>query len=99
LIVLLLTSALFVSIYSVAMTAYLTGLRTTSFFFDPGVMIKFTALSMFPDLGLTILSFTIDRNVTIALAGIALVLGALGISTIFFYRGLERKWGRAEFGD
>ena len=88
-----------VSIYMVVMTAYLTGLRTNSFFFDPGVLVKFSILSMFPDLGLTILSFTIDRDVVFALAGIGLVLGALGISALFFYRGLDKKWGRTEFGD
>jgi MFS family permease len=88
-----------VSIYMVVMTAYLTGLRTNSFFFDPGVLVKFTVLSMFPDLGLTILSFTIDRDVVFAMAGIGLVLGALGISALLFYRGLDKKWGRTEFGD
>ncbi len=88
-----------VSIYFVVMTAYLTGLRTNSFFFDPGVLVRFTILSMFPDLGLTILSFTIDKYYAYALAGIALVVGALGISTILFYRGLDKKWGRTEFGE
>jgi hypothetical protein len=88
-----------VSIYMVVMTAYLTGLRTNSFFFDPGVLVKFTVLSMLPDLGLTILSFTIDRDIVFALAGIGLVLGALGISALLFYRGLDKKWGRTEFGE
>ena len=88
-----------VSIYIVVMTAYLTGLRTNSFFFDPGVLLRFTVLSMFPDLGLTILSFTIDTHVTIALAGIALTLGALGISSFFFYRALDKKWGHSDFGE
>jgi len=90
---------LVVSIYMVVMTAYLTGLRTNSFFFDPAVLVRFTALSMLPDLGLTILSFTIDRDIAFAIAGIGLVLGALGISAFFFYRGLDRKWSRTEFGE
>jgi len=90
---------LVVSIYMVVMTAYLTGLRTNSFFFDPSVLVRFTVLSMFPDLGLTILSFTIDRDVQFAVAGIGLVLGALGISALFFYRGLDKKWDKTEFGE
>lgn len=87
-----------VSTYIVVVTVYLTGLRTNSFFFDPGILIRFTVLSMFPDLGLTILAFTIDRYYVYALAGILLVVGALGISTYFFYRGLDRKWGMTDFG-
>jgi len=34
-----------------------------------------------------------------AIAGIALTLGALGLGTLILYRGIDRKWARAAFGD
>jgi hypothetical protein len=87
------------SLYSVVMTAYLTGLRTNSFLFDPGVLFAFFAMSMLPDVGLTILSFTIDRNPVFALSGIGLTLGSLALATLILYRGIDRKWARAAFGE
>ena len=92
--VMLVTSA-----YMVVMTAYLTGLRTNSFLFDPGVLARFTAMSMLPDVGITILSFTADRNLAFAATGIGLVLAVLGLTTYILYRGIGPKWGRAEFTD
>ena len=87
------------SLYSVVMTAYLTGLRTNSFLFDPGVLFAFSAMSMLPDVGLAILSFTIDASFAFAIAGIALTLGVLSLGTLILYRGIDRKWARAAFGD
>jgi len=87
------------SLYSVVMTAYLTGLRTNSFLFDPGVLIAFSAMSMLPDIGLTVLSFTIDASPAFALAGIALTLGVLALGTLILFRGIDRKWARAAFGE
>ncbi len=91
--------ALITSVYMVTMTAYLTGLRTNSFLFDPGVLAKFTVLSMLPDLGLTILSFTIDRDLAFAVAGIGLMLLVLGGATYFLLQGIEAKWRGHEFGE
>jgi len=87
------------SLYSVVMTAYLTGLRTNSFLFDPGVLFAFSAMSMLPDVGLAILSFTIDADLAFAVTGIALTLGALSLGTLILYRGIDRKWARAAFGE
>ena len=91
--------ALITSVYMVTMTAYLTGLRTNSFLFDPGVLARFTILSMFPDLGLTILSFTIDKDLVFAVAGIGLVLAFLSGATYFLHQGIEAKWRGHEFGE
>ena len=91
--------ALITSVYMVTMTAYLTGLRTNSFLFDPGVLARFTILSMVPDLGLTILSFTIDRDLVFAVAGIGLMLAVLGVATYFLLQGIEAKWRGHEFGE
>ncbi len=91
--------ALVTSVYMVSMTAYLTGLRTNSFLFDPGVLARFTVLSMLPDLSLTILSFTVDKDLTFAAAGIGIVLAILGAATYFFLEGIEAKWRGHEFGE
>ena len=87
------------SLYSVVMTAYLTGLRTNSFLFDPGVLFAFSAMSMLPDVGLAVLSFTIDASPAFAIGGIALALGALALGTLILYQGIDRKWSRAAFGE
>ncbi len=85
------------SLYMVVMTAYLTGLKTNSFLFDTSVLVKFSILSFFPDLCLTILSFSLLADWTIALAGILLVLASMGIITRILYKGIEGKWGRTPF--
>lgn len=87
------------SVYIVVMTAYLTGLRTNSFLFDPGVLARFAVMSMLPDFGLTILSFTIDRDLRLAAAGIALVLAILGATTYILLKGIDAKWRGTEFGE
>ncbi len=85
------------SVYTVVATAYLTGLNTNSFLFNPQILTKFAVISILPDLGLTILSFSVDRTPLIALAGIGIVLLVLVVSTIFFYRGIDKKWSATEF--
>ena len=85
------------SLYMVVMTAYLTGLKTNSFLFDTSVLVKFSILSFFPDLCLTILSFSLKADWMIALAGILLVLTSMGIITWVLYKGIEGKWGRTPF--
>ena len=91
--------ALVTSVYMVSMTAYLTGLRTNSFLFDPWVLARFTVLSMLPDLGLTILSFTVDKDLAFSAAGIALVLSVLAAATYFLLKGIEAKWRGSAFGE
>ena len=80
------------SFYMVVMTAYLTGIRTNTFLFDMSVMSKFAVMSFLPDVGLTILSFSIRTNWVFSLTGIAIVLASLLGSTAILYRGIERKW-------
>lgn len=87
------------SLYSVVMTAYLTGLRTSTFLFDPGVLFAFSAMSMLPDVGLAVLSFTIDSSPAFAVSGIALTLGVLALGTLILYKGIDRRWARTAFGD
>jgi hypothetical protein len=90
-----------VSVYMVVMVAYLTGLRTNSFLFNPSVLIKFSIMSILPDLGLTILSFTLRApgQVIFSITGIVLVCAILIGTTWILYKGIDTKWGRTEFGD
>ena len=87
------------SVYIVVVTAYLTGLRTNSFLFDPGVLARFSIMSMLPDFGLTILSFTIDRDLRFSVIGIALVLAVLAATTYMLVKGIDAKWRDTEFGE
>jgi len=54
---------------------------------------------MLPDVGLAVLSFTIDASPAFAIGGIALALGALALGTLILYQGIDRKWSRAAFGE
>ena len=83
--------------YMILATAYLTGLNTNSFFFNPTILTKFTAISLLPDLLLTILSFSLQGGALWAFAGILGVCGLLLLLSLYFLRGIERKWGAANF--
>jgi len=85
------------SLYMVVMTAYLTGLKTNTFLFDTSVLAKFSAMSFFPDLCLTILSFSLLSNWLVALLGISLVLCSLAVTTVILYRGIDKKWSKVPF--
>lgn len=91
--------ALITSVYMVTMTAYLTGLRTNSFLFDPAVLARFTIMSILPDLCLTILSFTLDRDMVLTVTGILIVLAVLAGTTYILLEGIEAKWRGSEFGE
>lgn len=85
------------STYMVMATAYLTGLRTNAFLFDPGVMAKFALVAMVPDIAITILSFSVNSAPTIAVTGIGIALAILLVATRYFYKGIGRKWGETSF--
>ncbi len=83
--------------YMVLATAYLTGLRTNTFLFDPNIMLKFTAMALIPDFGITMLSLSIDTTPLISAIGIGVVLVFVSAFSWYFYRGLDRKWARQAF--
>jgi hypothetical protein len=85
------------SLYMILATAYLTGLNTNSFFFNPTILTKFTVISLLPDLLLTILSFSLSGGAWWAMAGILVVCGVLLALSMYFYRGIERKWAGHAF--
>ncbi|UCE80841.1 MAG: hypothetical protein JSV94_06810 [Methanobacteriota archaeon] len=80
------------SLYMVALTAYLTGLKTNTFLFDTSVLAKFSIMSFLPDVCLTILSFSLRSDWTAAFAGIVVVLFSMLFTTLILYRGIEKKW-------
>jgi hypothetical protein len=83
--------------YMVLATAYLTGLSTNSFLFDPNIMMKFTAMALIPDFGITMLSLSIDTTPVMSAVGIGVVLVFVSALAWYFYRGLDRKWSRQAF--
>jgi MFS family permease len=87
------------SMYMVITIAYLTGLRTNTSLFAPDVMMKFWILALLPDVGITILSFTINSNLVFSLIGLLVVCFSLIFASFILYRGIDRKWSRAEFID
>jgi hypothetical protein len=87
------------SMYMVITIAYLTGLRTNTSLFAPDVMMKFWILALLPDVGITILSFTLYSNLLYSLIGLLLVCFTLLFASFILYRGIDSKWSRAEFID
>lgn len=85
------------SVYMILATAYLTGLNANSFFFNPTVLTKFTVISLLPDLLLTVLSFSLQSGAWWSFTGILVVCGVLLLISLYFYRGIDRKWGRSSF--
>lgn len=85
------------SMYMVITIAYLTGLRTNTSLFAPDVMLKFWILALLPDVCITLLSFTLYSNLLFSIIGITIVCSILIIASFILYRGIEQKWGKAEF--
>jgi len=83
--------------FTVCGTAYLTGLRTNSYLFDPKVLSRFAVMCVPPLIMLVLLSFSYPQDplafgAVLAFASAALIAGAL-----MFHRGIESRWGRETF--
>jgi hypothetical protein len=87
------------SMYMVITIAYLTGLRTNTSLFAPDVMIKFWVLALLPDVCITLLSFTLHSNLVFSIIGLIIVCFMLLFASFILYRGIDKKWNRAEFID
>ncbi len=87
------------SVYMVMVMAYLTGLKTNTFLFDTTVLGKFSVMSFLPDVGLTILSFSLMADWTVGVVGIALVLGSMLVTARILYKGIDGRWGKTAFTD
>jgi hypothetical protein len=85
------------SMYMVITIAYLTGLRTNTSLFAPDILLKFWVLALLPDVCIGLLSFTLYTNLFYSLLGIFIVCSMLILASYVLFRGLDKKWGRAEF--
>lgn len=83
--------------YTVTSTAYLTGLRTNSYLFDPKVLGKFSGLSIPPLIALVLLSLSYSLNALLVPIIVLAVCGILAAITIVLYRKIDKRWGRENF--
>ncbi len=84
--------------YTVTATAYLTGLRTNSYLFDPRVLGKFSGLSVPPLCAMVILSLSYSSDPLVAGALILFTCTLMALATLVMYRRIGERWGRATFG-
>jgi hypothetical protein len=83
--------------FTVCGTAYLTGLRTNSYLFDPKILAKFALMNVPPLCALVLLSFNYVSDAAFfgpVIIGVCLLL--LGGSYLL-YKGIDRKWGKESF--
>ncbi len=83
--------------FTVCGTAYLTGLRTNSYLFDPKILAKFALMNVPPLCALVLLSFNYVSDAAFfgpVIIGLCFLL--LGGSYLL-YRGIDRKWGKESF--
>jgi len=86
------------NIFTVFVTAYLTGTRTNTMLLDGKTLMKFSMIVTPPLIVMVILSFSlVDGGPLPAVLIGALSLLLIGIS-LFLGRGLDSKWGKAPFG-
>jgi hypothetical protein len=78
-------------------TAYLTGLRTNSYLFDPRILAKFGLLCIPPLIAFVLLSFNYRADTGLFGTVIAGLCALLLCVAYLLYRGIERKWGRESF--
>ena len=83
--------------YTVTATAYLTGLRTNSYLFDPRVLGKFSGLNIPPLCLLVILSLSYSSDSYLVSGLILAVCGLMALAALVMYRRIGRRWDRAAF--
>ncbi len=83
--------------FTVCGTAYLTGLRTNSYLFDPRVLSKFALMCIPPLCALVILSFQYPGDPVVIGAVIAALCLLLLAGSAVFFRRIDRRWGRESF--
>jgi hypothetical protein len=83
--------------YTVCGTAYLTGLRTNTYLFDPRVLAKFALMCVPPLCTLVILSFNYPNSPTFSGTVIVGLCILLFFVAYLLYRGIERRWGAESF--
>ena len=85
------------TLYTVTSTAYLTGLRTNSYLFDPRVLAKFASVVVPPLIALTILSFRFEEDPAVSTVTIVAICGALLAASVVLYRRIDPRWRGSTF--
>ncbi len=83
--------------YTVTATAYLTGLRTNSYLFDPRVLAKFSGLSVPPLCALVFLSLSYSSDAPLVGVLVIVVCGILALLTFAMNRRAGTRWAKAAF--
>ena len=83
--------------FTVCGTAYLTGLRTNSYLFDPKVLARFAGMSIPPLVALVLLSFSYQSDPVLVGSIIAGLCVLLLVGSLVLFRKIEKKWGRESF--
>jgi len=83
--------------YTVTSTAYLTGLRTNSYLFDPKILGKFSAIVIPPLIVLTILSLYYPNSPLISAVIMLVISGMLALATLLAFGKIEKKWKGESF--
>jgi len=94
---LVLPVAYVISPYTITVTAYLTGLRTNTYLFDPGVLGRFMVLVAAPLIAIMFASFSLEERFMSSVLVIAGVCAVLVTLMVAFYRAIDKKWGRESF--
>jgi len=89
--------ALITTPYTVTITAYLTGLRTNSYLFDPRILGKFMVMVALPLIVIMFASFSLEEHFAVAGLAIGVVCVLLALLMMVFYKGIGRRWGRESF--
>ncbi len=83
--------------FTVCGTAYLTGLRTNSYLFDPRILAKFALMNIPPLCALVLLSFNYVSDTAFFGPVIAGLCFLLLCGSYLLYRGIDRKWDKESF--
>lgn len=83
--------------YTVLVTAYLTGLRTNTYLFDPIILAKFAVMVIPPLIIIAIASFILSDYFIISGSLIGCLCVILVLSVVLLYRGIEKRWNKAAF--
>jgi hypothetical protein len=82
-------------VYISLAVAWLTGLRVNMYLFDPKILIKFFIFALLPQIPLSVLSFAPSK---ISIIFIVFVCLLLSLASSLFWKGIDEKWGKENFG-
>jgi hypothetical protein len=87
------------STYISAVTAYLTGLKTTTYLFNIAILLKFNIYSLLPLILITFYSISLQYDFGTSLIVLLTVSFILLLATAILWKGIDLKWDKASFID